>query len=486
MTTLNLQKILHRHGVDSLLGLGFENGRMEMLWLRRAGGGVQIKQSAMASLSLDPLNAEPELIGREIRNHLDAAGLRERHCAVSLPLSWALALTIPLPDLPEADLASFLEIEAERNFPMGLDSLALANSRFQTQEGKKYATLLAVPKDHILRLERAVKAARLQPLSFTPGLTALPSFLGPSAPDGTLALYPGDSGISLQVSCGGGVAAVRTLAGTVQVNGSPRHIDCDHVSREIRITLGQLPPDVRQSIRHLCILGRSTAAEELASQLPPRLKSLGLASSPCFPGDGSTRILPEDASFSPALLAAATHLAGRPAPFEFLPPQTSAWQHLAGRYSSRKLLWTGATAGVAVLLVALAFLIQQWQLSRIQSRWAAMRSQVAEAEHLQQQIKLFRPWFNQSPHSLNVLRKLTEAFPEDGVVSTKRIEIRNAINITCNGIARDKQALFATQDKLRATAEIQSLQTEQIREQSRGNSPFQFTFNIRWNDQASQ
>ena len=44
------------------------------------------------SLSLDPLTADPELVGREIRNHLDAAGVRERHCIVAVPLKWALIL----------------------------------------------------------------------------------------------------------------------------------------------------------------------------------------------------------------------------------------------------------------------------------------------------------------------------------------------------------------------------------------------------------
>lgn len=486
ITDLSPPNLMRRRRGHSLLGLGFESGRMEMLWLRRADGAAHLQQSAVVSLSLDPLNADPELMGREIRNHLDAAGIRDRQCVVSLPLKWVLALTTALPDLQDADLASFLEIEAERSFPLGLEALSLARARFQTAAGGKYATLLAVPKDHLQRLEKALKAARLHPVSFTPGLTVWPALAGNATAEGTLVLYPGDAGINLQVSCGKGIAAVRTLAGAVQVNGTPRHIDCDQVSREIRITLGQLPPDVRQSIGRLCILGHSTAAEELAGQLPPRLKSLGLGleTASCFPPQDSA--LPQDVPFSPALAAAAARLAGRPALFEFLPPQISPWQQIAGRYSSRKLLWTGAAAGVVILFLGMAFALQHWRLSRIQTRWAAMRSQVTAAEHVQQQIKQFRPWFDPSLHSLNVLRRLTEAFPEDGVVSAKRVEIRNAIQVTCSGTAHDKQALFRTQDRLRAAPEVESLQTEQIREQSRGQSALQFTFNIRWDDKAGQ
>ncbi len=70
------------------------------------------------SLSLDPLTNDPELVGREIRNHLDAVGIRERHCVVGLPLKWALTTHLEVPELPEADVASFLQIEAERGFPL--------------------------------------------------------------------------------------------------------------------------------------------------------------------------------------------------------------------------------------------------------------------------------------------------------------------------------------------------------------------------------
>jgi len=52
--------------------------------VRRTNGSVEIKKAFSASLSLDPLTAEIELAGREIRNQLDAEQIRERWCTVSL------------------------------------------------------------------------------------------------------------------------------------------------------------------------------------------------------------------------------------------------------------------------------------------------------------------------------------------------------------------------------------------------------------------
>src|SRR5262249_28257413 len=117
-----------RQSGSSILGLALDGSRLEGVVLKRTNGGAQIQQSFSVALSLDPLTNDPELVGREIRNHLDAAGVRERRCIVGLPLKWALTTHVKLPDLPESELASFLQIEAERSFPCDVATLLLSKS----------------------------------------------------------------------------------------------------------------------------------------------------------------------------------------------------------------------------------------------------------------------------------------------------------------------------------------------------------------------
>ena len=107
-----------RKRLTSVLGLALDGSRLEGVVLRRTNGALQLQQTFSVTLSLDPLTAAPELVGREIRNHLDAAGVRERHCVVGVPLKWTLTAHTELPPLPEADAASLLQLEAERGFPM--------------------------------------------------------------------------------------------------------------------------------------------------------------------------------------------------------------------------------------------------------------------------------------------------------------------------------------------------------------------------------
>ena len=59
-----------------MLGLALDGSKLDGVVLRRTNGALQRLQSFSAQLTLDPLTAAPELVGREIRNQLDAAGVR--------------------------------------------------------------------------------------------------------------------------------------------------------------------------------------------------------------------------------------------------------------------------------------------------------------------------------------------------------------------------------------------------------------------------
>jgi len=114
---------------SSILGLAFDGNRLEIAAVRRTNGHFQVYKTASAQLALSPLTGDPELVGREIRNVLDEAGIREKRCVVGIPLSWMLTLQVSIPELPEADIESFLQIEAERGFHSGPEALVIAEYR---------------------------------------------------------------------------------------------------------------------------------------------------------------------------------------------------------------------------------------------------------------------------------------------------------------------------------------------------------------------
>jgi hypothetical protein len=485
-----------RKKLTSLLGLNLDGSRLDGVVLRRTNGALEIQQSFSATLSLDPLTAAPELVGREIRNHLDAAGVRERRCVVGVPLKWMLTAQTELPPLPEADAASLLQLEAERGFPCDVTTLRLAHSSCPLPDGKQHVTLVGILNSQLTSLEQVLAAAKLKPVSFSPGLTALKPperrfstrrddenvsqrAGSESGAPGVLALAIGESQVSLQITCGGGVAALRTLEGAIENAGSRRTLHTGFVAREVRITLGQLPAGLRESIRRIRIFGPHDLAQQLADEMDLRFEPAGLIvelATKYSPDEFGVQ-LPLDAPVSPAFSLAARLLTGQTPAFEFLPPKPTAWQQAITKYSSGRLRSAGATVAGIIVIVGGLFLFQEIQLLRLRSQWSGMSARVKELEGIQQQIQKYRPWFDGSCRSLSILKQLTTAFPEDGAVTAKTVEIRDGNAVNCSGMAQDSAALLQMLSQLRASDGVTDLKVDQIR----GKSPMQFTFDFHWN-----
>jgi hypothetical protein len=417
---------------------------------------------------------------------------------VGVPLKWTLTAQTELPLLPEADAASLLQLEAERGFPCDVTTLRLAHSRCPLPAGKQYVTLAGILNSQLTSLEQVLAAAKLKPVSFSPGVTALqppgamfgvppsggsanlpPKGGTPNDNNGVLALAIGESQVSLQITCGGGVAALRTLEGAIENEGSRRTLHTDLVARDVRITLGQLPAGLCESVRRIRIFGPHDLAQQLADEMELRFEPAGLGVEPVakYSPDEFGVQLPPDAPVSPAFSLAARRLTGQTPVFEFLPPKPTAWQQIITKYSSSRLRSAGATAAGIVAIIGGLFLFQEIQLIRLRSQWSGMSAKVKELDGIQQQIQKYRPWFDESFRSLSILKQLTTAFPEDGAVTAKTVEIHEGNVVNCSGTARDNAALLRTLSQLRAADGVTDLKVDQIR----GKSPMQFTFDFHWN-----
>jgi hypothetical protein len=477
---------LKRKTPASLLGLALDEGQLEGVVLRRSNGSLQVEQKFTAALSLDLLTNDPELVGREILNQLETAGVRERHCVVGVPLKWTMAAHTTLPELPEADLASFLQIEAERGFPTDVATLQIATSQLVSASGARHATLVAVPRGHVERLEQVLRAAKLKPVSFSLGIAALQP-AGAADAGGELALVIGANRVGLQITCGGGVAALRTLEGPVEVEGGRRILAADYIAREARITLGQLPADLRDAVKKIRIFGEREQAAKLAEEIRPRFEPAGLSveTVTAYSAAAFGRTIPPDTAVSPAFSLAARHLVELKDAFEFLPVKVSSWQQMTTKYASGKWRTVGTVAAAIVIVIIGLFAVQQWQLVRLRSRWTGMATKVKDLQGIQDQIQKYHAWYDTSFRYLSILRELTTAFPEDGSVTAKTLEIRAVTDtrdattpadlnsVSCSGNAANYAALQKTVHQLGTLSGVSDLNVP-----TRGTEPIQFTFDF--------
>lgn len=453
--------------LQSVIALSVTDGQLCVAHAARAKQAVAVLKSLTAPLTLDLLHPEIELIGREIKNHLEAGGIREHRCVVALPPSWVMTQHSKLPELSPEDVSSLLRIDAEKGFPCDPDELQIARSTQRAADGE-HVTQFAVRHDQLARLAAVMKSAGLKPVSFTLGLAALPGALAPAG-EGRMMLVLEPKGATLLITAGGGVVAFRTFEATIESEAGENVVNGAALARELRITFEQVPADLRGDVRQLSLRGNPTMARQLAEILSGWAESAGLAIDVAA---APSRTVSEEITEQLAI----RQLKNGAPELEFLPVQPGRWAVWKARYSSKRLA-TAGFAAAAIALVALgAFGWQEFRRWSLRSEWQSMAAQVNDLEAVQARIREFRPWYDTSFRNLTIMKRVVECFPDNGSVTAKSFEIHGPTSISVTGTARDNASLLRTLDLLRQAREIQGLKIEQIR----GKTPAQFTFTFRW------
>jgi GAF domain-containing protein len=459
-----------KNRLNSVLGLTLSDGQLRAVQVARSKATIKVVNSVSAALSLDLLDEKPELIGREIRNHLDAAGIHEHACVVAVPANWIMSQHTKTPVLSPEDLDSFLQLEAEKGFPYDAAQLQIARSIHRSADGT-YVTQLAVRKDRLELLAAVAKAARLKPVSFTLGLAALPGVIA-SQGKGRITVAVESTGATLLVSAGGGIAAFRTCEAAIESAAGENLVDGGAVSRELRVTFEQVPTDLRGDLRELCLCGDAKMVDQLAGSLREWPDTVGLKVE--TGGPPGNRLADQIAE------GIANHwLTPTGSEVEFLPPRPGRWSLLMARYNSKRLATAGLALGGAVVLALVAFGWQEIRLQLLRSEWRGMQVRAGVLTEIQDRIRDYRPWYDRSFPDLRILARVTQCFPDNGSVTARSFDIHHVANVTTvniTGTAQDDRALLRTQDQLRKAREIQGLKVESIS----GKIPAQFTFTFRW------
>ena len=459
--------------LTSVVGLAFTDGHLRACHVTRAKGANEVVKAASAALTLDLLHPESELVGREIRNHLDAAGIRERHCVVALPAGWIMSQHTMVPELSPADAHSFLQIEAEKGFPCDPAQLQIARS-FHRSAGPAYVTQLAVRKEQLQQLGAALKAAGLKVVSFSLGLAALPDVIAPAG-QGRITVAVEPKGAALLISAGGGIAALRTCEASVESEVGEHVVNGNAVARELRITFEQVPVDLRAELTQLALCGDESMSRQLAEELTEWAEAEGLAVT-------RSAVSQQPISDQMAEHVAARWLASEGPDLEFLPPHPGRWAMIVARYNSKRLATAGFAVGGAAVLALGFFAWQEYSRWSLRAEWEAMAVEVTALDVVQDRIREFRPWYDESYRNLTILSRVTECFPDNGSVTARSVEVHGitAQTVSISGTARDNASLLRTLDQLRKVKEIQAVKVEQIR----GKVPAQFTFTFRWKGNA--
>lgn len=447
------------------LAITLESARTVVTLVRRGPGVTEPDREFVLPVGSEAVVADPAKAGQALSELLQTERVRERRCVVSVPPGWAMSTTGEIPDMGAEDLRGFMELRAEREFPSAVSDLRIAYDSYRAPDGKDRATLVALPSKRVSAVEQMLEEAGCKAISISLGLDAC---LNNGTELGAVHFLSNCDHVDVVVTASGGIAAIRSLAGPVASSEVP--FDAANFCREVRITLGRLPETVRQQVRQAHYSGASKASETLCRTTREHLQRLGIRSEECVPAEAA-----DDLGPGTAVQAAERVLRDEPVTFEFAPRIVPKWQLLFQQADSqRKRLIVGGIAALIVLPL-LVLMIRSKIESGLETEWNAMRSNVTELEGLQQRIRQFRPWFDATPHSLQIMEGLVGAFPEQGDVWAKSIQVTAASKVTCTGFARNQPALLGLLDRLRAMEQVTDLQVQQVR----GENPVEFSISYK-------
>ncbi len=460
---LNLAELKKRFQPRTSLAITLESERLAVSILPDEDSTGGPSRTLSIPVGADEISREPEKAGALLAAALDGAEVRHRACVVRIPPGWALTASIDLPDVSAEDLRSYLELCAEREFPVSVSELRLAHSPYTMPDGKHRATLAAVPAKRIDAVGKMLAAAGCRPVSISLSL-----YECLSTPKPTLYFLANGTHTDVVVTAGGGVVSMRSLAGLTHSDETP--FDPASFYREIRITLGRLPESIRQQLSDARFGGTPSSARKLFTETRDSLRKLGVENTGLDSG------IADEKSDAATVQTVEPFLSGQPAPFEFIVPGVNRWQVLLQRFDSKRHRWIVAGVACFIVLPLLVLFGRHEYENHLENEWNDMKRNVAELDALQQKIHQFRPWFEPEPQILKIMESVIAAFPDQGDVWAKSFQVTDGNKVTCTGFARNQAVLLALLERLRALPGVNDLQ----RGPMRGDNPVQFSFTCKW------
>lgn len=461
-----VMELRQRFQNKAVIAVTFESGQIVVDYLRDEGRGARVEKSFVLPITADAVLESADSAGKQLAAQLEVAGIKERRTVVCIPASWALTTTAEMPEVSADDLRDYMELRAEREFPIPVADLRLASCAYRLPDGKQRATLAAIPARKMAAIEHVLTTAECKVMSISLGLDEC---VGTADQPTALHFLANGNHVDVVIAAGGGIAAVRSLPAPAGANVET--FDAVGFSREVRITLGQLPGEMRQDLREASFRGTPATAETLCLEVRQHLRRLGIDSR-LRTGDAANPLMHP----AVAVASARRFLRREAVAFEFVPPRVDKWQVWQRRFDDRRRRWAVAGVFGFILLTVITYMVRSHIESRLENEWKAIQPRATELEKLQKGIHQFRPWFEPTPRALQVVENLATAFPDSGEVWAKTIQLGAENKVSCSGFARNQGAWLAFLERLRKRKDVSSLQVQQVR----GDNPIQFSIIYKW------
>ena len=426
---------------SSLLCLIIRGSHIQAQLGTRSESGIQIRSKRLSPALRIGVN-ESELVGKELKDLLQQAGMARRQAVVVLPSHRFVTLQLSLQNIPEENRDDYVRLQAERAFGDS-SSHCYGDLRFSSLDNHPMALVAALPADRVEAMTAALRAAGITPLSFVPMGALL-------APENSHALVVSRSGNELEI----GVflehnpIVFRTLKGDMSST---------ELLREIRLTAGH----AGVPFKHVAVGDAVPCREEVTALLQKH----GFTIAEEKIQDDDTRPL--------------TRMLQRGVPIGVQAVNRPGWSSFLarrGKRPSRTLTILGAAVIAVILLVTSR--VGYHHYLKLKSQSLSRRS--VEVDAISKKVRYFSPWVRSRPAALRILKEVATACPETGTVWVTRFETRANGKVFINAKARSESAWLKVQQNLLQSPLVMNLKTLQTRtNEKKGTTQFSVAFD--WN-----
>jgi hypothetical protein len=457
--------------ISRVVGIALGDAHFSFVQVARVPSGIEIFKAGTVPFKVNPATDPPEITGKEIHRILSESGVRARHCLVCIPTAWLLTMPVELPAaLSGDDLQDYLKIQAEQEFCFSAGESALALSR---TPGTERGTLAATSLARVRRVQEICQFARLKIVGLAPSIALVKGAA-------SAAILMSDLGTDLGVGTDSTMEAMRVLVPGNPLSGMDES-GLGAMVRELKIALGGKtstdPP------LDLALYGYGSTLDELRETLEEELP--GLACN-CPPIPSGLVVGTEAAVLQlPAYNAAKLFLEKAPLPFAFENALKSkngfAFNGAAGLKRYRNV----AVAAVAAVLLIVGTYFGQWaNLLRLRGACGELQPGAVKVETMRREAKELGAWYETQATSLDLLRIITEAFPETGTVWLNNMSVDSEMNLRLNGKATSRQAWLTMHDKLLKTPGVRELRIQQTRADAKNGEALSFSLNFTYHPEG--
>ena len=449
-------------GTRKILGLSIEENSVAAVEVRASGRRNDILRAAEFRLPDEVSLDAPARLGNALRTFLRENRFSAKHTVIGLPAKWLLAKEEQIPPVGTDSLAGLLRIRAERDFSGNFEELAVDYIDRSGAEQDRPVLLVATLQEKLEQVLAMAQAARLKARAITSSVAALASARSTMESAPWLMLYLTPASVELTIQSGEQLHVLRHIpTPTLTPSGmsqGPNRRRMEAIADQVRRVVSLLPRgESRTHTDSLLIwdgiglepgavdeLGNSLGVQATVSE---NLSALGIAESE----------LACDAHMCRFAGAAALGLAGiRP---EFL-PMDFLHSRLATRKKTtlrRRVVWAACLA--ATLIVPFLFLLMDWQTKEkdaaaLESRLNEMAGDIEAARDVVERVSAARGWYDRRPRSLDCLRELTLAFPEDGRIWTTSLAVTEDMRGIISGKSMDERLTLQLLDELKGSGKF--------------------------------